>query len=76
MAVLRRLHEIVAVFSPQKFTLTRVGGGAVATYRQHFNPFVYRLGIATLADDPLLDDLVILAAGCLIAAIEGRQRGG
>jgi hypothetical protein len=46
----------------------------VARYRQHFNPFVQRLSIAVLRDDPQLDDLVILAAGCLVAAIEGRQR--
>ncbi|MCC6661527.1 MAG: hypothetical protein IT437_11645 [Phycisphaerales bacterium] len=76
MAVLRRLHEVVALFSPQRFTLARVGGAPVAAYRQHFNPFIYRLSIATFADDPDLDDLMILAAGCLIAAIEGRQSGG
>ena len=43
--------------------------------RQHFNPFVFRLGVsvADQADDAGMDDLFILAMGCVIAAIEGRQ---
>jgi hypothetical protein len=49
------------------------GGEPIAKYRQHFNPFVYRLSVTVVKDDPEIDDLVILAAGCLIAAIEGRQ---
>ncbi len=79
LALARRYVDFVSFLSPQKFTLTRTpesGGEAVARYRQHFNPFVQRLSIAVLRDDPELDDLVILAAGCLIAAIEGRQQGG
>jgi hypothetical protein len=34
---------------------------------------VYRLGISPIREDEHLDDLLILAAGCLIAAMEGRQ---
>ncbi len=84
MPLLRRYVEIVSVFSPQVFSLNRVGGpaggsaggaagGPIATFRTHFNPISYRLSIAIRADDPELDDLMILAVGCLIAAIEGRQ---
>lgn len=76
LAFARRFVELISVLSPQKFTLSRADGTEVAHYRQHFNPFVYRLSIAVLRDDPEIDDLVILAAGCLIAAIEGRQSGG
>jgi len=72
-AVLRRWVEFVALFSPQKFTLERPGKGPLAQFRVHKNPFVYRLSIAVLANDETIDDLLILAAGCLIAAIEGRQ---
>jgi len=78
MAFLRRYVEWVAVFSPQTFEVFRWSGeptpGAhLATFRQHFNLFIYRLGIAVHQDDELLDDLILIAAGSLIAAIEGRQ---
>ncbi|CAG1009898.1 hypothetical protein PHYC_03765 [Phycisphaerales bacterium] len=79
MAFMRRYVELVSVFSPQKFRLCPGSNGEtapVAVFRTHFNPFVYRLSISVLADDTHLDDLMILAAGCLIAAIEGRQSGG
>jgi len=74
--ILRRWVDLVSLFSPQTFTLMRVGKGPLAAFRVHKNPFVYRLSISVLADDESIDDLVILAAGCLIAAIEGRQSGG
>lgn len=74
---LRRYVDFVALLVPQKFTLDRVGGmnggTQIAQFRTHFNPFVYRLSMSVKADDAELDDLMILAAGCLIAAIEGRQ---
>jgi hypothetical protein len=69
----RRYIELVALFVPQQFRLITSDGREIANFRTHFNLFVYRLGIAIKADDPNLDDLVILAAGCLIAAVEGRQ---
>jgi len=74
-AFLRRMHELIALFSPQTFQVTRTRDGATAAeFRQHFNPFVYRLGV-TIHDeaDVDVDELVILAAACLLAAIEGRQ---
>ena len=73
LAVLRRLHEVFAMLSPQKFEVHSTDGLHIATLRTHMNPFVYRLGIAIHADHPELDELIVLAAGCLIAAIEGRQ---
>lgn len=72
----RRYVDWIALLVPQQFVLKRSGGSggvAIANYRAHRNLFVYRLSIAVLADDPELDDLMILAAGCLLAAIEGRQ---
>ncbi|MDX2114769.1 MAG: hypothetical protein SFZ24_04000, partial [Planctomycetota bacterium] len=69
--------DLVALLVPQQFHLTKTSGPnagtQIANFRTHFNLFVYRLSIAVNADDPEVDDLVILAAGCLIAAIEGRQ---
>jgi hypothetical protein len=69
----RRYIEWVALLSPQKFTLKKTDGTVIARYRQHFNLFVYRLSVSVDRDDAQLDDLVILAGGCLICAIEGRQ---
>lgn len=70
----RRFIDFAAVFLPQKFSMVRESDGAeIARYRQHFHPLVYRLGISPIREDEHLDDLLILAAGCLIAAIEGRQ---
>lgn len=71
-ALIRRFAEPVAMLLPQKFELSMDGGPSVATYRTHFNPFVYRLGVAVHDDGPL-DEMMILATGFLIAAIEGRQ---
>ncbi|MFT5424307.1 MAG: hypothetical protein ACI89L_002101 [Phycisphaerales bacterium] len=71
---IRRYVEIVAAFMPQKFDLHDASQRPVASYRQHFNWFIYRLGVAVLAEDTELDELMLLAGGCLIAAIEGRQR--
>ncbi|MFN0010679.1 MAG: hypothetical protein ACKVS8_03445 [Phycisphaerales bacterium] len=73
MAIFRRLADGVAWLSPQTFQMTHADGRHLATLRQHFNPFVYRLGVAIHAEDPDIDDLLILAAACLVAAIEGRQ---
>jgi uncharacterized protein YxjI len=73
LAIVRRLHETVAMMLPQKFKLTLGDGRELATFRTHFNPFVYRLGVAIHGEHEVLDDLMILAAGCLLAAIEGRQ---
>lgn len=73
MAVLRRLHEAFALLSPQKFQITKSDGTLVATLRTHFNLFVYRLGVSVHTEDEEVDELMVLAAACLIAAIEGRQ---
>lgn len=73
LAFARRYIDFVNIISPQTFTMTKTDGTVIARFRQHFNPFVYRLSIAVEKDDAQLDDLVILAAGSLLAAIEGRQ---
>lgn len=73
LAFARRYIDFVSLIAPQKFTLKKMDGTVIARYRQHFNLFVYRLSVAVEKDDPQLDDLVILAGGCLICAIEGRQ---
>lgn len=74
-AFCRRYLEAVAIFFPQKFTLKKLDGREIARFRAHFNPFVFRMSVAVLTDDPELNDLMILTTGCLLTAVEGRQSG-
>ena len=71
--LLRRLNELVALIFPQRYHMVSDAGEQVAAFRQHFNPFIFRLGVAVHSRDPRFDDLLILSAASVIAAIEGRQ---
>lgn len=72
MAFMRRGD--LSAFFPQRYEFFKTGSeDPVAFVRQHFNLFVYRLGLSVLQDDEELDELLLLGATCLIAAIEGRQ---
>jgi len=72
--IARRYIDYANIFFPQRYEITRSRDGkAIAMLRQHFNPVVFRMGVAIMDDDDDLDDLLILGAACLIAAIEGRQ---
>jgi len=77
LAMMRRVLENASWLMPQTFHLRRAGDAEtatpIATFRTHFNPFVYRLGVAVHTPDEVVDDLMILALACLIGAIEGRQ---
>ena len=69
MATLRRfLSNLI----PQRFYLS-AGGRTLATMRQHFNPFVYRLEVS-LNRDAGIDPRLVFGCAVLIAAIEGRQQ--
>jgi uncharacterized protein YxjI len=72
--IARRYIDYAAVFFPQKYEILRARDNkAIATLRQYFNPVVFKMGVAIMDEDDDLDDLLILGAACLIAAIEGRQ---
>ncbi|MEO1007807.1 MAG: hypothetical protein AAFX79_04530 [Planctomycetota bacterium] len=72
--MLRRANDLAATVFPQKFHLRDDAGADIATFRQHFNPLVYKLSIAVHREDERLDDLMLISTGVLLAAIEGRQR--
>jgi hypothetical protein len=78
LSVARRYIDFVSLISPQKFDIIRADGSIAATLRQHFNPLVYRMGVAITQDAQTatdgIDDLVILAAACLVSIVEGRQQ--
>lgn len=74
LAILRRLSgELVSLISPPTFHVECDQGRRIATLRSHRNPFVHRISVAIHADHPDLDELMILASGILLAAIDGRQ---
>ena len=68
LALLRRfLSNLI----PQHFDLL-ANQRPVASLRQHFNPFVYKLDVEIFNDCPV-DRRLVLAAAVLLAAVEGRQ---
>lgn len=70
MATIRRfLTNII----PQRYHVT-VGGTSLATYRQRFNPFIFKLEVELeQGARNLIDPRLYLAAGILLVALEGRQ---
>ncbi|CAN0596090.1 unnamed protein product, partial [Laminaria digitata] len=70
----RRYVEYASILFPQRYEVIRIHDGKkIAELRQHFNPFIFRLGVSILDEDDEIDDLLILGVSCLISAIEGRQ---
>lgn len=71
--IARRWIEVAAAVFPQSYALTTEDGRLIATFRQHLNPFVFKMGVSVHAGDDEIDELLVLAVGCLITAIEGRE---
>ncbi len=71
LAMLRRFANLGA-WIPQKFHLRHENGDELAQFRTHFNPFIHRMTVTVYPDCPL-NPLLVLAAGVLLIAIEGRQ---
>lgn len=72
MALVRRFLPLGNLI-PQKYHLKDHSGTELASFRQHFNPFVQRLTV-TIYDGCPVSSLLVLAAGVLLVAIEGRQQ--
>ena len=71
MAMLRRFITLI----PQKYHC-EVNGAEVCTYKQNFNPFVYKLNIDFAETGSAPDKRLIISGAVLLAAIEGKQSGG
>lgn len=72
--LLRRYLDFMALLLPQRYVLTS-GGRPVAIFKQNFNPFVYRLNVDLRADpNHSIDRRLAMAAGILMAAVEGKQQ--
>jgi len=68
-AVASRLINLI----PQTYVITSTDGREVAYIKQHFNPFVLKYSMSFSGQDDLFDRRLIISAGILLAAIEGRQ---
>jgi hypothetical protein len=71
MALLRKF--LGSLLIPQKFHLADSNEKVLATFVTHFNPFVHKMTV-TVNDGCPLSPLMVLAAGILLVAIEGRQQ--
>lgn len=72
LAIVRRFVPMASLFMPQKYHLRSTDKAEHALFQTHFNPFVHKLTV-TVAPDCAVDPLLVLSAGILLVAIEGRQ---
>jgi uncharacterized protein YxjI len=73
--LLALLRRFLTNLIPQRFSGT-IGAAKVFEFRRHFNPFVLRMDLDFSIDAAnVLDRRLGIAAGVLLSAIEGRQRG-
>lgn len=70
MAMLRR---VLGGIIPQDFHLRDSSQTELARFQTHFNPFVHRMTV-TIQEHCELNPLLVLAAGVLLVAVEGRQQ--
>jgi hypothetical protein len=66
------IRRFVTNLVPQSYHLLDGDGRQLARMHRHFNPFVQKLTV-TVEDDDTIDPHLVLAAGILLVAIEGRQ---
>lgn len=69
LALVRRL---LTNFVPQNYDMI-AGGQRIMDLRQRFNPFLYHMDVVFMGDTRIIDRRLGLAAGILLALIEGRQ---
>jgi hypothetical protein len=71
-AALAIVRRFLTNLIPQRYQLHGAGERQLATMRQHFNPFVFKLDVEIDRECPI-DRRLVLATAILLAAIEGRQ---
>jgi uncharacterized protein YxjI len=72
-AFLALIRRFLTNLVPQSFHLEAEDGEEYATFKTHFNPFVHRMTVTVRPDCPVRP-MLLLAAGVLLVAIEGRQQ--
>ena len=68
-ALLSRFIKLI----PQSYVVVTPDQHQVATLRQRFNPFVLKYDVRIPDPQPAIDRRLLIAAGILLAGIEGRQ---
>jgi uncharacterized protein YxjI len=58
---------------PQTYEITSNDGRKIAKIQQRFNPFVLKYSMSIFGPDVPIDRRLVISAGILLAAIEGRQ---
>lgn len=71
-AALALVRRFLCNLVPQSFNC-QVGGEKVCVFKQHFNPFVMKMTVEFTDQSDDYRDL-LMAAGILLCAIEGRQK--
>jgi uncharacterized protein YxjI len=70
---LATVRRFLSNLVPQTFHVS-AGNQQFVTYKQHFNPFIFKLDVLIApAGRDVLDPRLVLAGGILLGAIEGRQ---
>ncbi len=59
---------------PQNYVVLSTTGREIAQVSQRFNPFVLKYSMRIIEPEPSIDRRLLIAAGILLAGIEGRQR--
>ena len=70
MALLSRIINLI----PQTYLIISAEGRTIAQIKQHFNPFVLKYTMTIIEPQPSIDKRLLIAAGILLAGIEGRQQ--
>ncbi len=70
--MLALVRRFLTALVPQTFHLRDNSGNELAELRTHFNPFIYRMTV-TISENCSIHPYLVLAAGVLLAAIEGRE---
>jgi len=72
-ATLAMVRRFLTNLIPQRYHLLAAGERQVASMRQHFNPFVFKLDVEIDPGCPV-DRRLVLATAILLAAVEGREQ--
>lgn len=73
-SVLGALISRVINIIPQTYVAQSSDGRELAHIKQHFNPFILKYTLHISDPDGLIDRRLLVSAGILLAAIEGRQQ--
>ncbi len=69
-ALVSRLVNLI----PQSYIVETAMGERIADIKQHFNPFILKYTMTIVGDSSEIDRRLVVAAGILLAGIEGRQQ--